>query len=56
MTIEYRLARLQFLRDLMELIADQEPPLTDSTDWNSNSDAFTQMANIIKGEVCHDQI
>jgi hypothetical protein len=47
MTIEYRLARLQFLQDLMELIADQEPLLADLTDWHSNADAFTQMTNII---------
>jgi hypothetical protein len=51
MTIEYRLARLQFLQDLIEHIVDQEPQLIDLTDWNSNTDAFTQMANIIKGEV-----
>jgi hypothetical protein len=51
MTKDYRLARLSFLQDLIESIVEQEPQLIEMTDWNSNTDAFRQMANlIIEGE------
>lgn len=51
-TKEYRKARLYFLYDLMQDIAELEPRLLDMTDWHTNSDALTQMLELIdRGEV-----
>jgi hypothetical protein len=50
-TKEYRIARLNFLNDLMQDIAEQEPALVDLSDWHSNYDAIKQMELLIeKGE------
>lgn len=48
---EYRIARLYFLYDLMQSIAEKEPRLLDATDWNPNTDAIDQLITLIeKGE------
>jgi hypothetical protein len=51
-TTDYRIARLHFLNDLIQSIADEEPALVDLTDWHSNYDAIVQMQKLIEtGEV-----
>ena len=49
---EYRKARLNFLYDLMQDIAELEPRLLDMTDWHTNSDALSQFMDLVdKGEI-----
>jgi hypothetical protein len=49
-SIEYRIARLYFLHDLITQIANAEPQLINDTDWNTNTDAINQMIELIQGE------
>ncbi len=44
----YRMARMYFLQDLMIQIAEEEPQLVELTDWHSNTDAVTQMIELIE--------
>lgn len=44
----YRIARMYYLHDLMGQIASEEPQLIELTDWHSNTDAITQMLELIE--------
>ena len=48
MTKQYRIARMQYLYDLINHIAEQEPMLVEMTDWHSNTDALAQMIKLIE--------
>jgi predicted Abi (CAAX) family protease len=49
-----RIARLHDLQDKINALAELEPRLVNDTDWHSNSDAITQMINIIEEEETHN--
>lgn len=44
----YRMARMYYLQDLMIQIAEEEPQLVELTDWHSNTDAVSQMIELIE--------
>jgi hypothetical protein len=44
----YRMARMYYLQDLVQQIANEEPGLVDLTDWHSNTDAITKMIELIE--------
>ena len=45
---DYRIARLNFLHDLMTQISEEEPELINSTDWHTNRDAINQMIELLE--------